>query len=142
MSIAPRAGGHGPLARRTGRDGRARPVDVAELRARITRAIEEQPTAPLREIARQVGASAETVRSVKARAGQPSGAVSRDDADVFAKLFDTTTVEGASLLAHVESPATGASSPTCSSRACVNVDAHERPVTWPCSSTAHSVGAP
>jgi ParB-like chromosome segregation protein Spo0J len=126
----PATGGEEALARRTGRDGRARPVDVAELRARITRALEAEPTAPLREIARQVGASPETVRSVKlrmnetARNREPSpgatilglhmdcGArgltddptfVSRDDGDTFAKLFDATTVERASLLAHVES---------------------------------------
>ena len=54
-------------AKRVGRDGRLRPVDAADLRARITRELEEQPGAPLRQIARQVGASPETVRSVKLR---------------------------------------------------------------------------
>jgi ParB-like chromosome segregation protein Spo0J len=123
------AGGKVVVARRRGRDGRTRPVDGAELRARIVRELEQQPAAPLRQIARQVGASPETVRSVKLRMNErstgtdPRGATilglykdrgrqrlgedpafaSREDADTFAKLFDATTVDRAALLAHVES---------------------------------------
>jgi DNA-binding Lrp family transcriptional regulator len=55
---------------RVGRDGRVRPVDPAAQRARIIRALEERPDASLRAIARIVGASPETVRSVRARLGQ------------------------------------------------------------------------
>jgi ParB-like chromosome segregation protein Spo0J len=130
--LAPAAeNGSGALvARRTGRDGRARPVDAAEVRARITRALEQQPGAPLRQIARQVGASPETVRAVRQRMSDPSGTrdrpagatilglhtdrgrrcfaedpafASREDAETFAKLFDATAVDRAALLAHVES---------------------------------------
>lgn len=124
-----KAGGSRTLAaKRVGRDGRLRPVDAAELRARITRELEEQPGAPLRQIARQVGASPETVRSVKLRLHDqrhaeqsPSGATilglptgrtrrlaedpafaSREDCEGFTKLFDTTTVDRAKLLAHVD----------------------------------------
>jgi ParB-like chromosome segregation protein Spo0J len=115
-------------AKRVGRDGRLRPVDAADLRARITRELEAQPSAPLRQIARQVGASPETVRSVKLRLHQdrrpqpPSGGAtvvglstqrarrlgqdvafaSREGCQGFTKLFDTTGVDRAVLLAHID----------------------------------------
>jgi hypothetical protein len=50
---------------RLGRDGRSRPVDGGALRQRIAAAIQDDPDASLRTIARQVGASPETVRSVR-----------------------------------------------------------------------------
>jgi|SRR3954451_3698991 ParB-like chromosome segregation protein Spo0J len=53
--------------RRVGRDGRARPVDPADLRARITEELERRPEASLRAIATVVGSSPETVRSVRAK---------------------------------------------------------------------------
>jgi len=52
---------------RTGRDRRSRPVDVATLRNRIAAAVVESPGESLRQIARKVGASPETVRDVRAR---------------------------------------------------------------------------
>jgi transposase-like protein len=52
-------------ARRVGRDGRVRPVDPAELRARITEELARRPEASLRSIAAAVGSSPETVRSVR-----------------------------------------------------------------------------
>jgi AraC-like DNA-binding protein len=53
-----------PVAR-IGRDGRVRPVDAQAVRARIAEELERQPHASLRTIARAVGASPETVRSVR-----------------------------------------------------------------------------
>ena len=54
---------------RVGRDGRARPVDAAGMRERIATELERHPDASLRFIARKVGASPETVRSVRNRIG-------------------------------------------------------------------------
>jgi hypothetical protein len=54
-------------ARRVGRDGRVRPVDPAELRARITEELAQRPEASLRSIAAAVGSSPETVRSVRTK---------------------------------------------------------------------------
>jgi hypothetical protein len=53
--------------RRVGRDGRARPIDPVELRARITEELERRPEASLRSIAAAVGSSPETVRSVRGK---------------------------------------------------------------------------
>jgi hypothetical protein len=50
---------------RVGRDGRVRPIDPAAVRARIAEEIVRQPDASLRKIASAVGASPETVRSVR-----------------------------------------------------------------------------
>jgi hypothetical protein len=52
---------------RVGRDRRARPVDVVGLRGRIAAALADAPDDSLRQIARRVGASPETVRDVRAR---------------------------------------------------------------------------
>jgi ParB-like chromosome segregation protein Spo0J len=57
---------------RVGRDGRRRPVDAQAVRDRVVRALEERPSASLREIARTVGTSPETVRSLRARLTTPS----------------------------------------------------------------------
>jgi ParB-like chromosome segregation protein Spo0J len=54
-----------PGAGRVGRDGRVRPVDSAAVRTRIAEELVRQPDASLRAIAQIVGASPETVRSVK-----------------------------------------------------------------------------
>jgi transposase-like protein len=51
---------------RIGRDGRARPIDPAARRERIVNALAQRPEASLRDIARTVGVSPETVRSVRA----------------------------------------------------------------------------
>jgi hypothetical protein len=51
---------------RIGRDGRARPIDPVAQRERIVVALAERPDASLRDIARTVGVSPETVRSVRA----------------------------------------------------------------------------
>ncbi|MGE3833685.1 MAG: AsnC family protein [Acidimicrobiia bacterium] len=59
---------HTPM--RLGRDGRSRPVDGGALRQRIAAAIQEDPDASLRTIARRVGASPETVRSVRLQLSQ------------------------------------------------------------------------
>jgi ParB-like chromosome segregation protein Spo0J len=53
--------------RRVGRDGRARPIDAVELRARISEELERRPEASLRSIAAAVGSSPETVRSVRGK---------------------------------------------------------------------------
>jgi ParB-like chromosome segregation protein Spo0J len=52
---------------RIGRDHRARPVDAASLRVRIAAAISQTPGDSLRQIAKRVGGSPETVRDVRAR---------------------------------------------------------------------------
>jgi hypothetical protein len=53
------------LDKRVGRDNRRRPCDAVEARRQIADAIDSQPEASLREIARLVGCSPETVRSVR-----------------------------------------------------------------------------
>jgi ParB-like chromosome segregation protein Spo0J len=53
--------------KRVGRDSRTRPIDIAALRTRIAAAVMETPNDSLRNIARRVGASPETVRDVRAR---------------------------------------------------------------------------
>ncbi len=55
------------LDRRVGRDGKARPVRAVEIRNRIRKALEEHPGGSLRFIGAMVGASPETVRTVRAR---------------------------------------------------------------------------
>jgi len=52
---------------RIGRDHRARPLDRAEMRARVVEAIEARPEASLRTLAAAVGVSPETVRLVRRR---------------------------------------------------------------------------
>ena len=51
--------------RRVGRDGRVRPIDPKATRGRIAEELGRQPDASLRTIAAAVGASPETVRSVR-----------------------------------------------------------------------------
>jgi ParB-like chromosome segregation protein Spo0J len=58
-----------PATARVGRDGRARPIDAAGVRERIIEELERDPDASLRCIAKKVGASPETVRSVRNRLG-------------------------------------------------------------------------
>lgn len=53
------------LDKRVGRDNRSRPCDSVEARRQIAAAIDSQQNASLREIARLVGCSPETVRSVR-----------------------------------------------------------------------------
>jgi ParB-like chromosome segregation protein Spo0J len=57
--------------RRVGRDGKARPIQVGELRERIKRALEENPGGSLRAIAAVAGASPETVRTIRAQLADP-----------------------------------------------------------------------
>lgn len=52
---------------RIGRDKRARPLDAAGLRVRIAGALSAAPDDSLRQIAKRVGASPETVRDVRSR---------------------------------------------------------------------------
>jgi len=68
---------------RVGRDGRARPVDAAEVRERIAQELEDHPEASLRFIAKRVGASPETVRSVRNRLGLGSALVKEPAAPVI-----------------------------------------------------------
>ncbi|MEU9558240.1 hypothetical protein [Streptomyces fumanus] len=56
---------HSPT--RLGRDGRERPVDAAEGRLQAGRILSERPGASLREVAREAGVSAATVRDVRDR---------------------------------------------------------------------------
>ncbi len=55
-----------PIERRTGRDGRRRPVEHEKVRERIVMELRRNPTGSLREIGAVAGASPETVRAVKA----------------------------------------------------------------------------
>lgn len=52
---------------RVGRDGRARAVDSSAVRTRVVEALDADPAASNREIARRTGASQATVRDVKER---------------------------------------------------------------------------
>jgi hypothetical protein len=68
------ASSRGQIARskeRVGRDGRTRPVEATEMRARIAGEIAASPDSSLRAIAARVGASPETVRSVRRGLGRP-----------------------------------------------------------------------
>jgi hypothetical protein len=80
MTGAEHRSGAGSARSRLGRDGRVRPLDPASARARIAEEVRRQPEASLRAIARVVGASPETVRSVRnevrARSGAPSAPTS------------------------------------------------------------------
>jgi ParB-like chromosome segregation protein Spo0J len=64
---------------RVGRDGRVRPIDPAATRARIAEEIARQPDASLRKIASAVGASPETVRSVRNQMRTPQSNGSQSD---------------------------------------------------------------
>ena len=55
------------LHTRIGRDGKARPLDVAERRRRASQLLTDNPNASLREIARVAGISPSTARNVRAR---------------------------------------------------------------------------
>lgn len=55
---------------RVGRDGRTYPRDPAAVRQRVVMALNAEPNASLRVIARQVGASPETVRKVRSEQAQ------------------------------------------------------------------------
>jgi hypothetical protein len=64
---------------RLGRDNRTRPVDSASLRSRIADEIRAHPAASLRAIASTVGASPETVRSVRMTMTGSEGAPANAD---------------------------------------------------------------
>jgi ParB-like chromosome segregation protein Spo0J len=55
---------------RMGRDGRVRPVDIAEGRLRVQQKIASDPDASVREIARAAGVSVSTVSDVRKRMGR------------------------------------------------------------------------
>jgi hypothetical protein len=81
-------------ARRVGRDGRVRPIDAAELRARITEELIRQPEASLRSIAACVGSSPETVRSVRGKLRTAAGGpvvTESDPVDTDAKVLGLLT---------------------------------------------------
>ncbi|WUB12790.1 ParB/RepB/Spo0J family partition protein [Streptomyces platensis] len=60
---------------RIGRDGRARPLDPTEGRIRAGRLMQENPTAPLRQIAAQAGVSLGTASDVRKRLRSGEGPV-------------------------------------------------------------------
>ena len=74
---------------RIGRDGRVRPIDPLATRARIAKEITRRPDASLRAIAGVVGASPETVRSVRneLRDGGDPNARARGKADADATVL-------------------------------------------------------
>jgi ParB-like chromosome segregation protein Spo0J len=72
---------------RVGRDQRVRPLDAVRLRRRIAAALAEAPNASLRQIARRVGASPETVRDVRARLAR-GGAAAATPGRVLTALVD------------------------------------------------------
>lgn len=59
-----------PPEARLGRDGRLRPVDASTGRLQAAQIIQEQPNAPLREVARRAGTSVGTARDVRHRLTQ------------------------------------------------------------------------
>lgn len=65
------------LDTRIGRDGRARPVNARERRRQAAELLAARPDASLREIAREVGISPETVRDVRSRMGETPRRASR-----------------------------------------------------------------
>jgi ParB-like chromosome segregation protein Spo0J len=85
---------------RVGLDGRVRPINGMALRARIAEQLARQPDASLRAIATIVGASPETVRSVRnelrtGRAGTMCGPRARDhaaDGDECAAVVESASV--------------------------------------------------
>jgi ParB-like chromosome segregation protein Spo0J len=117
-------GGIHPLEERTriGRDNKWRPVHDASLRARVAEAIRQRPDASLRQVAKLVGASPETVRIVRMNLDTVPGPdeasrrpaaiadsgtndhpgpwkhdlalVSSDHGDDFVAWFDRTTLTG------------------------------------------------
>ena len=66
-----------PIAGRVGRDGRVRPVDPEAVRTRIAEELGRRPEASLRAVAQVVGASPETVRSVKNKLRSGDSVVTR-----------------------------------------------------------------
>ncbi|GGZ97335.1 hypothetical protein GCM10010344_76740 [Streptomyces bluensis] len=60
---------------RIGRDGRARPLDLTEGRRLAARLMQENPSAPLRQIAAQAGVSLGTVSDVRKRLQRGEGPV-------------------------------------------------------------------
>nr|ADU56085.1 hypothetical protein CA878-7 [uncultured organism CA878] len=62
-----RRGGEGGNEARIGRDGRIRPVDSSERRKLAAELIRSDPGLSLRQVAKQVGISPETVRDVRGR---------------------------------------------------------------------------
>jgi ParB-like chromosome segregation protein Spo0J len=71
---------HGGFEVRVGRDGRSRPVAGGAVRGRIIEALTERPDGSLRSIAAEVGASPETVRSVRRNLAR------QDDTGVAARV--------------------------------------------------------
>jgi ParB-like chromosome segregation protein Spo0J len=70
------AGDNGQLDARVGRDGRLRPRNSAERREIAKKLIEDNPDAPLREIAQRAHISPETARRVRNSLIQANGSVS------------------------------------------------------------------
>jgi hypothetical protein len=65
---------HPDASVRVGRDNRLRPVSGVSARARVAKALQENPGASLRSVAAQVGVSPETVRSVRLGLAHDGGA--------------------------------------------------------------------
>jgi hypothetical protein len=86
------SGGDRQLDKREGRDGRRRPVDIAAARARVAEEIRARPGASLREIAKIVGSSPETVRSVRREMfedHEPAGHIRMERSDCAARAVDS-----------------------------------------------------
>ncbi|MFE1882582.1 ParB/RepB/Spo0J family partition protein [Streptomyces diastatochromogenes] len=66
--------GSAPLVR-VGRDGRVRPTDSATRRETVARLLRENPSASLRQIAREAGVSPGTVRNVREQQRRPRPAL-------------------------------------------------------------------
>ena len=90
--------------RRVGRDGRTRPLDPRATRVRIADEIRRQPDASLRTIAAVVGASPETVRSVRneLRGTSSSARLGVTEPEAAAKVLGLLSRSSGS---HSESPA-------------------------------------
>ncbi len=69
------------LDTRVGRDGRARPIDMAQRRADAARLITQNPDLSLRAVAKQVGIAPETVRQVRAKLASDARVIPLNGAD-------------------------------------------------------------
>jgi ParB-like chromosome segregation protein Spo0J len=113
--------GSAPAKGRIGRDGRVRPIDPVAVRARIAKELTRRPDASLRTIANAVGASPETVRSVR---NEMRAAVAANLPDAHAK-----PEVGAKVLGLLERKAPG-SSPVRGDPAFTDRDGGQQFVGW------------
>lgn len=91
-SSGPGAGQDETAAKRTGLDGRVRPVDPSAGRERVRQLIERSPDASLRQLAREAGVSPNTVRRIRLQlreAERPSAEDAPPLPDLSAPTVDT-----------------------------------------------------